>query len=111
MSKNILNAWDIMNTPEVFYSNMESSLCKENVSCILLPQHNTNQKQYVGFDLIHSDVDVNNIRAIKFAYKATQPICPTLLISSPAYSASILPVNTGVDDDYLTAVFDVEATV
>ena len=111
MAKYILNAWDIMNTPEVFHSNMESSLCKENVSCILLPQHNTNQKQYVGFDLIHSDVDVNNIRAIKFAYKATQPICPTLLISSPAYSASILPVNTGVDDDYLTAVFDVEATV
>lgn len=111
MSKHILNVWDVMNTPEAFYSNMNAELCRENVSCKLLPCIAHNEKSYVGFDVVFSDIDSNSIKYIKFAYKTAQFTCPTLSVSSPAFSAELLPVDTGMDDGYFTAVFDVGYTI
>lgn len=110
-NNNIINAWDIMNTPEMLYSNMALALNKENVTCDFAPYPTHTGEQYIGIDIVHANICDSVQKYLKFCYKQEKAIYPRLVIESPAYYAKLSPVVFSNEDDFICAIFDISDTL
>lgn len=107
---NIINVWDIMNTPELLYSNMAVVPDEENKTCkfSLYPTHTG--EMYIGVDLIQSNICLSNLKYVKFCYKQEKNVYPKLVLESPAYYAKLSPVLLSDEDGFSCAIFDISET-
>lgn len=113
MRSNIINVWDIMNTPELLYSNMTAEQNKNTVpaTCTFTPYPTHDGEMYIGINIIHEDICKSNLKYIKFCYRQDKNVYPKLTVESPAYFAKLCPIALDFEDGYTVAVFDISDTV
>lgn len=113
MKNNIINTWDIMNKPELLYSNMTVKQNEEVIpsTCTFTPYPTHTDEMYIGLNLIHSDICISEQKYVKFCYRQDESVYPKLVLESPAYSAKLCPVLLYDESGFNVAVFDISDTV
>lgn len=113
MKNNIINVWDIMNTPELLYSNMTAvqNINTMPATCLFTPYSTHSGEMYIGVNLTHTNVCKSSLKYIKFCYKQDKNVYPNLTVESPAYFAKLHPVILDCEDDCAVAIFDISDTI
>lgn len=110
-----VSAYDIINTPQMFYSNMDSNLVGEGTASVisLTPHEYYSAPWYVGIDYTEADFTVSALKYVKICIKSEDASAePYLTVTSPVYdSGKIAPVSVGTEDGYTTAVFETGSLV
>lgn len=103
-----VSAYDIINTPESFVSNMDSELntAGEYPVLTLEPHSYFSAPWYVGMDVLKTDIPTAALEYVKIAYKGDSLADPYMTVKSPVFeSEQIKPITTGEENGYKTAVF------
>lgn len=104
-----VSAYDIMNTPESFYSNFDSTLDTQGelATLRLTPHKYYSAPWYVGMNLRESDVTSGALEYVKICYKSDKTKAPTMKVESPVYTSEELsPLTTESNNGYTTAIFE-----
>ncbi len=107
-AKAVVSAYDIMNTPESFYSNFDSSLNEDGEwpTLSLVPHKYYSAPWYVGMNLRESDVTSGALEYVKVCYKSADTVTPTMKLETPVYTSDAQkPLATDSENGYATAVF------
>lgn len=110
-SYNIFNAFDIINSTPLLYSNMTSTLkCfGENAAVSFSPYKTHSAPWYFGIDAAAAYACTESLCWIKICIKTENLSSPTLKISSPVYSSEVLPYCVNSVNGYTVLIFNVKS--
>lgn len=103
-----VSAYDIMNSPESFYSNFDSKLSTDTSlpTLSLTPHEYYNAPWYVGMNLLQSDITFGALEYVKLCYKADKTSNAYMTVETPVYeNEHIDPIYEGTEGEYKTVIF------